>query len=92
MEWRHMTTEFGKGASAQPFGLALGHIPIHMTEFRGARRTEGARPYFYTKSGYFPKFSGFFIDFYACISGFYPFLGDIGHFLEARFWEEVGDG
>jgi hypothetical protein len=53
MEWRNVTTEFEKGASAQPFGLALGHISIHMTKFRGARQTKGAYAQIKAKVGYF---------------------------------------
>jgi hypothetical protein len=33
---------------------------------------------------------GFLIDFYACINGFYPFLGDIGHFWGPNFGRKLG--
>ena len=33
---------------------------------------------------------GFLIDFYACNSGFLPFLGDIGHFWRPDFGKNLG--
>jgi len=37
----HVTYIFGKGASAQPFGLALGHLRCHVTSFWSTRPTLG---------------------------------------------------
>jgi hypothetical protein len=53
-------------------------------------RSKGARPIFLYKKWFFFYSFGFLIDFMPVTNGFYPFLGDIGHFWSPNFGRKLG--
>jgi hypothetical protein len=76
------------GASAQPFGLALGHMaPYDLA--KGARtRRRGLAPDFLLKVGFITNF-WVLIVIKPIFNGFSPFLGVIGQFWSLNSWRKL---